>query len=643
MNPDADIAYLIVAASMIVLSTPLVSGILSAMVPVRYSWLVSLTASFMLLLAVAGAVLLAWTAGLHETRHFSTPWFTMGERTVSAGILIDKYAVVMVLVVTIVSFLVHVYSAGYMAGDGAIRRYFVMLGFFTFTMLGIVLSDNLLILFMCWELVGFSSYMLIGHWMELPDAAHASRKAYMMNRVGDLGFVAGLMIVYRNAGTFDITALASLPAQDWETAAALCFFLAIAAKSAQFPLLTWLPDAMAGPTPVSALIHAATMVAAGVFLLARIHFLFPPPALMVVTVAGLATALTGAAAALGHFDIKKILAYSTVSQLGLMITALGAGAKDPALLHLLTHAFFKAGLFLAAGAIIHTLHQVQRSTGEAYDVQDIRNLGGLQKVMPVTFGVFILCGASLSGIPMFSGFQSKEAILAHILNGSGMWAMAIASGVLLTTFLTVVYTFRLIWFVFVTEGSRSERLQWTNVPEVPFVMRFPMIVLGLASLWWIVSLSPFSFSGWFMTGNADALTTLVSVGVVLVALAFAVGFFRRKSAPPRTSDVFTNTFYLDALFTLAVTRPVGHLSSLFAWVDRKYIDGFLHGTAYAQVTLAHIVGWIDRAIVDGLVNFIARLTAWSGALVRTFQSGNIHMYIFWAGMGLVLLTLYIVT
>src|SRR5690606_28554069 len=240
---------------------------------------------------------------------------------------------VMVLVVTIVSFLVHMYSAGYMAGDGSIRRYFIMLGFFTFTMLGIVLSDNLLILFMCWELVGFSSYMLIGHWMELPEAAQASRKAYMMFRVVDLGFVAGLMIVYRITGTFDISALAGTP-QGWTTIAALCFFLAIVAKSAQFPLLTWLPDAMAGPTPVSALIHAATMVAAGVFLLGRIHFMFPPPALMVVTVAGLATALTGAAAALGHFDIKKILAYSTVSQLGLMITALGAGAKDPALLHL---------------------------------------------------------------------------------------------------------------------------------------------------------------------------------------------------------------------------------------------------------------------------------------------------------------------
>ena len=639
MSPDADIAYLIVAASMIVLSAPLVSGILSALVPVRYSWLVSLTASFMLLIAVVGAVLLAWTAGLEQTRHFSTEWFTLGGSTVSAGILIDKYAVVMVLVVTIGSFLVHMYSAGYMAGDTSMRRYFVMLGFFTFTMLGIVLSDNLLILFMCWELVGFSSYMLIGHWMELPSAAKASRKAYIMNRVGDLGFITGLMIVYGNTGTFDITMLAGHALQGWETAAALCFFLAITAKSAQFPLLTWLPDAMAGPTPVSALIHAATMVAAGVFLLARIHFLFPPPALQVVTAVGLATALTGAAAAFGHFDIKRILAYSTVSQLGLMITALGMGAKDAAMLHLFTHAFFKAGLFLAAGAIIHTLHQAQMSTGETYDVQDIRNLGGLQRLMPVTFGVFLLCGASLSGLPMFSGFQSKEAILSSILHGHNTWGVMVAALFMLAAFLTVVYTFRLIWFVFINNTSRP---QWTTVPEVPFVMRFPMIVLALASLWWIVSPNPLSFSGWFMTGNAGALSTLTSMAVVLGALVFAYLFFRKKAAVPKVADILTSTFYLDTVFAVLVIRPVGHLSYLFSRIDRKYIDGILHGAAYAQVTLAHIVAWFDKVIIDGLVNLVARLAAWTGALVRTFQSGNIHMYIFWAGIGLVLLTLFIV-
>lgn len=643
MTPDVDIDFWIVVASMVVLSAPLISGILSALVPLRYSWLVSLTASFMLLLAVAGAVVLASTAGLEKPQHFSMPWFGLGGNTVSVGIFIDKYTVVMVLVVTIVSFFVHMYSAGYMAGDAAIRRYFVMLGFFTFTMLGIVLSDNLLVVFMCWELVGFSSYMLIGHWMELPEAAKASRKAYMMNRIGDLGFVAGLMIVYRNAGTFDITVLATQGLQGWEIAAALCIFVAIAAKSAQFPLFTWLPDAMAGPTPVSALIHAATMVAAGVFLLARIHFLFPPLALQVVTIAGLATALTGAAAALGHFDIKKILAYSTVSQLGLMVAALGAGAKDAAMLHLLTHAFFKAGLFLAAGAIIHTLHQAQMSTGETYDVQDIRNLGGLRKAMPVTFGVFLICGASLSGIPMFSGFQSKEAILSSILAGGDAVGMAVAALFLIATFLTVTYTFRLIWFAFIAErsGSASE-VSWRNVPEVPFVMRFPMIVLALASLWWIVSLNPFSFSGWFTTGTASALTTVVSVGVVLGALAFAYLFFRNRSEPSRVADVLTNTFYLDALYAIVVTRPVGHLSALCARVDRKYIDGFLHGSAYIQVTLAHIVGWFDKAVVDGFVNLVARLTSWLGAFVRTFQSGNIHKYIFWAGMGLVLLTLYIV-
>jgi NADH-quinone oxidoreductase subunit L len=259
--------------------------------------------------------------------------------------------------------------------------------------------------------------------------------------------------------------------------------------------------------------------------------------------------------------------------------------------------------------------------------------------MPVTFTVFLLCGASLSGIPMFSGFQSKEAILSHILSGQGSWGVLVAILFLLTAFLTIVYTFRLIWFVFIAEGGR----QWTSIPEVPFVMRFPMIVLALASLWWIVSLNPFSFSGWFMTGNATALATATSVAIAIAALAISFLFMRKKAVPTKAADILTNTFYLDNIFSVLVTRPVGQLSLLFIRIDRKYIDGFLHGAAYAQVTVAHVIGWIDKAIVDGVVNFVARLASWLGMFVRTFQSGNIQMYIFWAGMGLLLLTLYIVT
>jgi NADH-quinone oxidoreductase subunit L len=265
-----------------------------------------------------------------------------------------------------------------LAGDPAFRQYFAMLGFFTFSMLGVVVADNLLFVFIFWELVGFSSYMLIGHWKEKPEAADAAKRAFLFNRVGDIGFLIGLMILWTHAGSFNITDLASFSGENtWMTAASLCIFCGAIGKSAQFPLFSWLPDAMEGPTPVSALIHAATMVAAGIFLLARIDFLFTPAALNVVVITGTLTALAGALSALVQHDIKKILAYSTISQLGLMVVALGAGAPEAAMLHLFTHAFFKACLFLAAGAVIHSLHQAQHKSHLSLDVQDIRNLGGL--------------------------------------------------------------------------------------------------------------------------------------------------------------------------------------------------------------------------------------------------------------------------
>src|SRR5690606_11243108 len=581
----------------------------------------------MLLFCVVGATMLYYYAGAEASHHFSIPWFTLGGNPVEVGVLVDKLTLAMVVVVSIVSFLIHLYSTGYMAGDTSIRRYFVMLGFFTFSLLGIVLSDNLLMLFIFWELVGFSSYMLIGHWTEQPEAAHASKKAYLMNRIGDLGFIIGLMIVYRYTETFQLTSLVNDTVLTWETAASLCFFIAIVAKSAQFPLFTWLPDAMAGPTPVSALIHAATMVAAGVFLLARIHFLFTPVSLGIVTCAGLVTAIAGAAAALTNYDIKRILAYSTVSQLGLMVAGLGAGAKEGAVLHLFTHAFFKAGLFLAAGAIIHSLHQAQQGTDNHFNVQDIRNLGGLRKKLPLTFGVFLACGAALAALPLFSGFQSKESILASMLIWNGYtlpWKVLAITLVLITSFVTVCYTFRLIWFAFVVPdtGRPTAKL---SISEVPFVMRFPMVALAIASLWWIVSPNPLSFSGWFMQGKGSMLAMGLSLAIVFGALGFCFFYFRKRTitAPERKlASAFANTFYLDRIYDALVTRPVLRLTAILLKFDRKFIDGLIHGTAYAQVTLAHIVGWFDRTFIDGTVNAIASVAGSLGAFTRSFQEAR---------------------
>jgi NADH-quinone oxidoreductase subunit L len=377
----------------LVLLSPLASFMLCLLISERYSWLVTITAPVLLLVSTSLSVYLFLTIPTNTSYLIELDWFQVGQYTFNGSIELNRLSILMMPLITVISFLVHLYSIGYMAGDNGIRRYFAMLGFFTFSMLGIVLSDNLLMIFVFWELVGFSSYLLIGHWLEKPAASKAAQKAFIFNRIGDAGFLVGLMIVWANTQTFDLTELLHLPEiYSWQTAASLCLFCGVIGKSAQLPLFTWLPDAMEGPTPVSALIHAATMVAAGVFLLARVFPLFTPEALNVVAITGILTALLAALCALNQFDIKKILAYSTISQLGLMVTAVGVGSENAAMLHLLTHAFFKACLFLGAGSVIHALRQARshaclpdRQAHENFDVRDIRNLGGLQKKLPVTF------------------------------------------------------------------------------------------------------------------------------------------------------------------------------------------------------------------------------------------------------------------
>jgi NADH-quinone oxidoreductase subunit L len=569
----------------------------------------------------------------------------MGDYMTSAGIFIDRLTMLMVVVVSSISFLVHVYSTGYMAGDTAIRRYFAMLGFFTFSMLGVVLTDNLLMIFFFWELVGFSSYMLIGHWTELPEAGAASKKAFILNRIGDVGFIIGLMIVYSQTGTLHLNFMEGQGGYSWQTTASLCFFAGIIGKSAQFPLLTWLPDAMAGPTPVSALIHAATMVAAGVFLLARIHFLFTVDSLTIVTIVGVLTSLLGATAALVHYDIKKILAYSTISQLGFMMIGMGINAKDSAILHLFTHAFFKAGLFLAAGSVIHAMHQAQQNYTH-FDVQDIRNLGGLRRHLPLTFTAFLICGSSLAGIPFFSGFQSKDSILHFLTVWSGTsfsWKWIIVAMVFLLTFLTVCYTFRLIWYTFFRPASllRGEHL---IVTEPPAAMRIPIVILAVCSFWWIVSLNPFDFSGWWLEGTSSHLITLISGAWVLFAFAVSYLVFRNRklrSKPNQLAEFLASTLFLDRLFR-HLTNQIQRLSGLTLLTDKKIIDVIIHATAYVQVTIAHIVSWFDRNFIDGTVNGVAYFSRGVGRLARSTQGGMIQIYIFWAGLALTGLLVYLI-
>jgi NADH-quinone oxidoreductase subunit L len=547
----------------------------------------------------------------------------------------------MLVIVTLVSFLVNFYSIGYMAGDRNIRRYFAMLGFFTFSMLGIVASSNLLIIFIFWELVGFSSYMLIGHWNEKPEAANAAKRAFILNRVGDAGFVVGLMIVWTHTGSFDILQLSSLSEGGWQTAASLGIFCGIVGKSAQFPLFAWLPDAMEGPTPVSALIHAATMVAAGVFLLARVHFMFTPFTLDVVAVTGCITALLGALSALAQYDLKKILAYSTVSQLGLMITSLGAGAPEAAMLHLFTHAFFKACLFLAAGSVIHSLHQAQHQSHTTFDVQDIRNLGGLRTRLPYTFFMFVLSGASLAGIPFFSGFLSKDAMLTSIFTWKDdvTWRWLILVCSFLVSFITVLYTFRMIWSVFFGKERSTANL---SVVEPPPVMRAPMAILAVASLWAIVSMNPFDFSGWvydgLVSGKHFHLSFVGTFSAAWVLLALFVAYVIRN----RSIDVsvLRHGFYFNDLYRRMIELPAFYTANITALTDRKWIDGVLHLGAYIQLLIAHVTGWVDRAVVDGVVDDAASMAKGVGSFIRSFQSGKIQLYVFWASFAIIIFIIW---
>ncbi|HMR58535.1 MAG TPA: proton-conducting transporter membrane subunit, partial [Cyclobacteriaceae bacterium] len=372
---------------------------------------------------------------------YSIPWLSIGDTTVSIGILSTPVTRLMAAVVLFVSAMVHIFSIGYMANDKNTDRYFGFLGLFTFAMLGLVYSTNLLITFCFWELIGFCSYRLIAHLQEKPAAARAATKAFLLTKTGDIGFLIGVLILWTQNGTLELSTITATGI--WSTVAGVCILLGVVGKSAQFPLFNWLPDAMQGPTPVSALIHAATLVAAGIFILVQLVPVFTPTTLWIMTGIGIVSALMGAIGAWLATDIKKILAYSTISQLGFMVLALGLGEVTGAFTHLLHHALFKAGLFLAAGSIIHAMHQ---ATFQAeINVQDIRNLGGLRKQMPFTFIGFAICAAALAGIPGTSGYLSKEMILTAVHQKNIWW---IEFAVWVIVFTTPLYIFRLFWFAF---------------------------------------------------------------------------------------------------------------------------------------------------------------------------------------------------
>jgi len=629
----------------LVVTLPWLSGVVGFVLPENRSSSARVLAVGLMGLSVAAAFFIFIACWNNAPYTHQWNWFSIASHQFSVGVYLDNLSAMMVLVVTLISFLVHVYSIGYMASDDQQGRYFAMLGFFTFSMLGIVLADNLLLIFIFWELVGFCSYALIGHWFEKEAAAAAAKKAFLFNRIGDLGFLVGLLLLWANTSTFDIDQLRNLKEVfSWQTAASLCIFCGVIGKSAQFPLLTWLPDAMEGPTPVSALIHAATMVAAGVFLLARVDFLFTDQTLDVVIVTGAITALLAALAALVQNDLKKILAYSTISQLGLMVTAFGSHASEVAVLHLFTHAFFKACLFLSAGLIIHAMHEAHHEASVHNDVQDIRNLGGLRKRLPFTFVACVVSGAALAGIPFTSGFLSKDAILTSVTLWKGddfSWRWLVLMSTFIVSFITVLYTFRLIWFVFMGKEKNTAAM---SVHEPPFIMRLPVALLGVCSTWLIIAWNSLDYAGWlfnsFHTGENSHLTWMpfFSGGWVLLALATAYFLFRKGN--PYQSALLLNNFYLDRAYQTIVGKPVLYLTRITTYLDRTVIDGAIHLAAYGQVALAHGLQWIDRFVLDGVVNGAASAARGVGSLTRSLQGGKIQVYILSAVMAILMFILW---
>ena len=642
-TPNILSANILLTSVLPALLLPLVSAVVCLLIREKYAWLVAFLSPIFLLISTALSTYVCFVTWGSGPASFSASWFSIGGNDFQINILLNDTAAIMMLVVTLVSFLVHLYSIGYMADDAAERRYFSMLGLFTFAMLGIVVSGNLLLIFMFWELVGFSSYMLIGHWNEKPEAADAAKSAFVFNRVGDAGFVVGLMAVWSGYGTFNLHDIdPTLDAGEWPVLAGVGILCGVIGKSAQFPLFGWLPKAMEGPTPVSALIHAATMVAAGVYLLARIHWIFVPSVLTLSAVVGSITAVAGALAALGQHDMKRVLAYSTMSQLGLMVMAVGMGAPSAAMLHLIAHAFFKAGLFLAAGSVIHALHQAQHHSLSAFDVQDIRNLGGLRRRLPLTFIAFIVCGSALAGLPLFTGFLSKEGILEAALNwaaNGGFWRWLLAGSAFVVSFVTPLYTLRLIWKIFMDEERLTQGL---NIVESPPVMRFPLIVLSIASIWPILSLNPLDYGGWIFTGlggsSQHLFPWLSAASIAWVGFAVAVAYTVRRSS--LQSPFLYEAFYFERLLHASVEAPSIWLASATKRLDRKWIDGAIHTSAYAYTIVAHVVGWFDRYIIDGLVDGVAWFAKMTGNTFRRFQRNGVQLYVFWAIFAIIIFIIW---
>lgn len=621
-------------------------------------------------------------------------WITIGAAplagivNIELGIKIDNVTVIMLFVVNLISMLVHIFSIEYMHGDQRYTRYFANLGLFTFSMLGIVLTHNLLMMYIFWELVGLSSYLLIGHWYEKKSAADAAKKAFIVNRIGDIGMFIGILILFTHYKTFTFDTIfaqisqGNIPfnSEAWLTAAGILVFMGAVGKSAQFPLHVWLPDAMEGPTPVSALIHAATMVAAGVYLVTRIFVMLTADAMLVIAVVGAFTSLVAATIALTQNDIKKVLAYSTVSQLGYMIMSLGVGAYVFAFFHLVTHAFFKACLFLGSGSVIHAMHHEQ----------DIRNMGGLRKKLPLTYATFLISTIAISGIPLTSGFLSKDGILAGTLafgKLTGHWLIPIMGFTVAA--MTAFYIFRLVIMTF--HGEPRDHHKYDHAHESPWVMVGPLVVLAALSIFIWYTPNPLSpDAGWFMKEWVKTPNTVVpessrfefmqsashetevhgevvhsplytetmhwahypamGMSILLAGLGilFAFLFYQWKkinadNLATKIKPLYNfslNKWYLDEAYDATAVSGTLNFSKILSWFDNKIVDGAVNGAAWLGRFISSLSGLFDTFVVDGLVNFTAFFSGFIGFAFRKLQTGKVQTYIVFVVFAVIILLLF---
>jgi NADH-quinone oxidoreductase subunit L len=604
----------------ILLFTPLGAATLIALFAQKSKWASATLSVGAILISFALSLRMFLLFVLKGIAHQPHPvhWLVIGKTVnIEFGMTTDSLALLMLLVVTGVGTAIHIYSLGYMKGDPGFSRFFACLSLFTFSMLGIVISSNFIQMFIFWELVGLSSYLLIGFWFEKPSAAEAGKKAFLVNRLGDFGMMLGILLLWSYAGTFNFTELQQkVPALGLSSGTlaliGTLIFCGAVGKSAQFPLHVWLPDAMEGPTPVSALIHAATMVAAGVYMLCRVSWLILPSATACSLIAwiGGITALMAATIAIAQNDIKRILAYSTLSQLGYMVMAVGLGGPTPAMFHLTTHAFFKALLFLGAGSVILAVHHEQ----------DIWKMGGLWKKTPITFWTFLIGTLALAGVPPLSGFYSKDEILLLAFERNHfLFVMAVA-----TAFLTAYYMGREVFVVFL--GKPRDHHAYDHAHESPLVMTLPLIFLAVLSI----------IAGWYSKvpdflgppHEAEHHSLLLTAGLIAVPL---LGFLT-------AAKIYWRTDPSDAPVKAA-------LGKLWTLVENKYyVDELYHWIVkYVQGTIATACDVFDRWILQRLgIGGLSVGTGLLGKTTRLLQTGSISGYAFLIGLGVTVIIYYVV-